>query len=107
MPRVNGGSPGFPKCLSEFQYAGRSAGVYKRCTGAPEVVVNRARPSFSRFIPLYLPIGFSGDFFKVGSSVVSAQSFSRAEGRLSRNTSAIGLSVTGGFDFSAIGTPRS
>src|SRR5262249_8894571 len=60
----------------------------------PEIVVKRACPCSSRFIPLGAPIDFSGDFSKVGWSVFSAHCFSDDEGARPSKTAAIGLSAT-------------
>src|SRR5579863_9927021 len=107
MPRVNGGAPGYPRYFSSLQSSGRSAWVYKRRTGTPEIVVKRARPCSSRLTPVGAPIGFSGDFSSVGASVSSAHFFSCAEGWRFSKTSATGLSATCGLDgfFSGIMTP--
>src|SRR6266446_1898513 len=65
--------------------------------GTPEIVVKRAFPCSSRFVPVGAPIGFSGVFSSVGASVFSAQSFSAAVGCRPSKTSAIGLSATFGL----------
>src|SRR5271170_3928173 len=75
--------------------------------GTPEMVVKRACPCSSRFTPVGAPIGCSGDFSRVGTSVFSAHVLSAAEGWRSSKTSAIGLSATcglGGF-FCGMRTP--
>src|SRR5580704_7159501 len=107
MPRVNGGAPGYPRYFSSLQSSGRSAFVYSRRTGTPEIVVKRACPCSSRFTPVGAPIGCSGDFSIVGASVCSAQLFSVAEGWRFSKTSAMGLSATCGLDgfFSGMMTP--
>ena len=56
------------------------------------MVVKRARPCSSTLTPVGAPIGFSGAFFRVGSSVFSAHFFSASEGRRFWVMSAIGLS---------------
>src|SRR5438270_4771380 len=110
MPRVKGGSPGYPRYLSSCQSAGRSACVYNRLMGRPEIVVNRAWPCSSRLVPVGAPIGRSGLFSSVGARAFSAQFFSAAEGWRFSKTFAIGLSATSGWldtlgDFFAIRTP--
>src|SRR5713101_2741904 len=62
--------------------------------GTPEIVVKRARPCSSRFMPLGAPIGLSGFFSNAGSSVFSAHCVSEAEGWRFSVTSAIGVSET-------------
>src|SRR5579883_1046054 len=75
MPRVYGGWPGAVKLVSRF--SGRSASVYRRSTGTPEIVVKRAWPEESRLMPVATPMGRSGDFLRAGSSVCfSHRSFS-------------------------------
>src|ERR1700726_2112210 len=105
MPRVKGAAPGYPRYFSSLQSSGRSACVYKRRTGTPEIVVKRACPCSSRFTPVGAPIGRSGDFSRVGASVFSAHPFSASEGCRFSKTSAMGLSATCGLDgfFSGIG----
>src|SRR5258708_1531584 len=107
MPRVKGDAPGYPRYLSTVQSWGRSAGVYRRRTGTPEIVVKRACPCSSRFTPVDAPIGRSGDFSSVGASVFSGHSFSTSEGRRSSKMSLMGLSATCGLDrfFSGMMTP--
>src|SRR5690349_21655898 len=56
------------------------------------MVVNRALPFSSRFMPDAAPIGCSEVFSKAGRSVFSAHSFSAAEGWRPSNVSWIGLS---------------
>src|SRR5215471_6451007 len=68
------------------------------------MVENRARPCSSQLTPLGAPIGFSGDFSSVGSSVRSAHFFSASAGCRSRETSVIGLSGSGAVFLSAIFT---
>src|SRR6185503_6200403 len=91
MPRVKGGSPGWPRYRSGPQSSGKSAGVYSRRTGTPEMVENRARPCSSTLTPLGAPNGFSGAFSSVGRSARSAHLFSDSEGSRPRDTSALGL----------------
>src|SRR5882757_1977959 len=107
MPRVKGGAPGYPRYFSSPQSSGRSARVYKRRTGTPEIVVKRACPCSPTFTPLGAPIGCSGDFSSVGASVFSAHFFSAAEGRRSSKMSLMGFSATCGLDgfFSGMMTP--
>src|SRR5580698_38866 len=71
MPRVYGGSPGAVRSAS--QSSGRSASVYRRSTGTPEMVVKRGCPFLSRLIPETAPMGFSGFFSRAGASVFSFQ----------------------------------
>src|SRR6266436_7353702 len=68
------------------------------------MVVKRAWPCGSRLVPVDAPMGFSGDFSRVGRRVFSAQSFSAGEGWRPSNTSAMGFSATCGLDgfFSAM-----
>src|SRR5258708_38570761 len=108
MPRVKGAAPGYPRYFSSFQSSGRSAWVYKRRTGTPEIVVKRACPCSSRFMPVAAPIGFSGAFSIVGASVSSAHFFSAEEGWRFTKRSAMGVSaIVGGLgDFlSGMNTP--
>src|SRR5258706_8002451 len=107
MPRVKGGAPGYPRYFSTVQSWGRSAGVYRRRMGTPEIVVKRACPCSSRFTPVGAPIGRSGFFSSVGASVFSAHCFSSGEGWRFSKTSATGLSATCGLVgfFSGIRTP--
>ena len=44
------------------------------------MLVKRALPFLSRFVPVGAPIGFSGDFSIAGSNVFSAQIVSESEG---------------------------
>src|SRR5580698_1838146 len=71
MPRVFGGSPGALRLVS--QPSGRSASVYSRSTGTPEMVVKRAWPDSPRLMPEALPMGLSGAFFRAGSRACSSQ----------------------------------
>src|SRR5262245_53542423 len=70
--------------------------------GTPEIVVKRALPSSSRFVPVGAPIGRSGAFSSAGCSVFSAHCFSPAEGVRPSKTSAIGDSTVV-FFLSAMG----
>src|SRR5215471_19923330 len=72
--------------------------------GTPEMVENRARLCSSRLTPVGAPIGFSGDFSSVGSSVRSAHFVSASAGFRSLETSVIGLSGSGAVFLSAIFT---
>src|SRR5690348_14254460 len=82
MPRVYGGWPGSPRSRSGT-HPTRSPGVYSRSTGSPEIVVNLALPSSSRFTPDILPTGRSGDFASAGRNISLVHRSSAAEGRLS------------------------
>src|ERR1035441_2721680 len=67
------------------------------------MVLKRACPCSSRFVPVEAPIGFSGAFSRVGASVFSAHAFSEAAGWRLSNRSEIGLSANvccaSDFDF--------
>src|ERR1700722_17657785 len=69
------------------------------------MVVKRAWPCSSRFVPVGAPIGRSGDFSTVGDSFFLAQLFSASEGCRFSKTSAIGLSATCSLGFLTMRTP--
>src|SRR5208282_3324424 len=58
------------------------------------MLLKRAWPCASRFVPVGAPIGFSGALSSVGASVFSAHSFSDGAGWRPSKTSEIGLSAT-------------
>src|ERR1700688_1440775 len=107
MPRVNGGAPGYPRYFSSLQSSGRSASVYRRRTGTPEIVVNRACPCSPRFTPVGAPIGCSGDFSIVRESVFYTHVFSASQRCLFSKPSAARRSAKWGLDgfFNGMMTP--